>query len=185
MKPIILLLTILALAALACGMGTPTPMLDIHVVQTIAAATLTAIGPIQAPPTQSLPTLLPVPTLTLIPSATPIPTLTPLASSGPTRIQFEAGAISATVSNTVTFPNRIEYILRAARKQQMTVTIVSPGNATNFSILGVDDGSPLKRIENEDRTWTGILPGTQDYIIAVAVPSGSAAFTLIVIIIWP
>ena len=185
MKYIILLLTILALAALACGLGTPTPTLDIHAVETIAAATLTAIGPIQAPPTQSLPTLLPVPTLTLIPSATPIPTLTPLAITGPIRIQFEQGGNSAIVSNTVTFPGRIEYILRAARKQQMTVTINSPGNAANFSILGVDDGSPLKRIENEDRTWTGILPGTQDYIIAVAVPSGSAAYTLTVTIIWP
>jgi hypothetical protein len=158
-------------------------MLDIHAVQTIAAITLTAIGPIQATPTQSLPTLIPVPTLTLISSATP--TLTPLPVSGPIRIQFETGAISASVSNTVTHPNRIEYILRAARKQQMTVTINSPGNAANFSVLGVDDGSLLKRLENEDRTWVGNLPTTQDYLIAVAVPSGSAAFTLTVIIIWP
>jgi hypothetical protein len=184
MKHFPLFLALLVFASLACGLGTPTPVLDIHAVQTIAAITLTAIGPIPSP-TQLPPTLVPVPTLTLVPSATPIPTLTPPAVTGPIRIQFEPGGNSATVSNTVTFPGRIEYILRAARKQQMTIVIVSPGDAANFSVVGMEDGSPLKRLENEDRTWVGNLPATQDYLIAVAVPSGSAAFTLTVIIIWP
>ncbi len=176
MKYFILLLTILALAALACGMGTPTPTLDIHAVETIAAGTLTALAPTQSPPT-----LMPLPTLTLAPTASPFPTLSPT----PIRIQFPAGGISATVSNTVTFPNRVEYILRAMQGQQMTVSINSAGDAANFSVLGVADGQPLKRLENEDRVWTGILPATQDYLISVATPGGSAAFTLTVTILWP
>jgi hypothetical protein len=36
----------------------------------------------------------------------------------------------------------------------------------------------LKRFENEDRTWTGPLPDTQDYLIQVAVPSGYTKFAL-------
>lgn len=176
MKFIPLLIIILALAALACGFGTPTPALDIHAVETIAAGTLTALAPTQSPPT-----LMPLPTLTLAPTVSSFPTL----PSVPIRIQFPAGGISATVSNTVTFPNRVEYILRAMKNQQMTVSINSAGNAANFAILGVADGQPLKRLENEDRVWMGILPTTQDYIISVATPGGSAAFTLTVTIVWP
>jgi hypothetical protein len=154
-------------------------------VETIAAGTLTALAPTQSPPT-----LIPLPTLTLVPSATAIPTESsvppPTASgSGPIRIQFPVGGISATVSNTVTYPKRVEYILRAMKNQQMTISINSAGNAANFSILGVADGQPLKRLENEDRVWTGNLPATQDYLISVAMPGGSAAFMLTVTIVWP
>jgi len=183
MRHFLALLAILALTAIACGMGTPAPTLDMHAVETIAAVTLTAIGP-AASATQAPPTLIPLPTLTLAPSATPMPTFTQQAR-GPIRIQFEAGGNSTTVQNTVTFPNRVEYVLRAAHKQQMTVVLVSPGNVANFSVVGVEDGSPLKRIENEERAWVGNLPATQDYLISVAVPSGSADFTLTVIVIWP
>lgn len=168
---------LLALAALACGVTSPTPTLDIHAVETIAAGTLTAGAPTQSPPT-----LIPLPTLTLVPTVTPFPTLPPPGE--PIRIQFPAGGVSAIVSNTVTFPNRVAYILRAMQGQQMTVSISSAGDAANFAILGVSDNFPVKRLENEDRTWTGILPSTQDYIISIAVPGGSAAFTLTVTIIW-
>ena len=176
MKPFALFLTILALAALACGMGTPTPAIDIHVVETIAAGTLTALAPAQSPPT-----LTPLPTLTLVPTISSFPTLPPV----PIRVQFAPGGISATVSNTVTFPSRVEYILRAMKDQQMTVSISSTENAANFAVTGVADGQPLKRLENEDRLWTGLLPATQDYLISVATPGGSAAFMLTVTIVWP
>ena len=186
MKHIILFITLLALAALACGaIATPAP-LDIHAVETIAAATLTAMAPTQAPPTLiPVPTLTPLPTFTLAPAATAIPTLTPLAASGPIRIRFAPGGISATVQNTVTFPYRVEYILSASKSQYMTVTINSADTAANFLIFGMTDHSTLKRLENEDRTWIGPLPSTQDYLISVAVPGGSVGFTLTVTIVWP
>ena len=184
MKRFTLMLTFLALAVLACGTVQTPPPLDIHQVETIAAGTLTAMAPTQSPPT-----LMPVPTLTLGP-ATAVPSLTPIvptavSGSGPIRIRFMTGDISATVQNTVTFPNRVEYILGASKNQRMTVTINSDGNAANFAITAVADGAPLKRLENEDRSWIGMLPGTEDYLITVAVPGGSAAFTLTVTIVWP
>jgi hypothetical protein len=186
MKHIILFITILALAALACGAITTPAPLDIHVVETIAAATLTAMAPTQAPPTLiPVPPLTPLPTFTLAPAATAIPTLTPLAASGPIRIRFAPGGISATVQNTVIFPNRVEYIFSASKSQHMTVTIESTDNNANFLIFGMADHSTLKRFENEDRTWTGVLPTTQDYLISVAVPGRSADFTLTVTIVWP
>ena len=43
-------------------------------------------------------------------------------------------------------------------------------NAANFSRVGLEDGQPYKRLENEDRFWAGILPLTGDYRISVAIP---------------
>jgi len=175
-------LTLLLLASLACGLAAPTPALDIHAVETIAANTLTALAPTQSPPT-----LIPVNTIAVLPSASAVPTQTPFPplppSSSPTRIQFAQGAVSATVSGTVTFPNRPQYILYAFKGQRMTVQITSADSAANFSILGVSDGYPLKRFENEDRAWSGILPTTQDYILQVAVTGGSANYSLTVAIV--
>ena len=181
MKRIAFALAALILVTLACSTAPATPTFDIHSVETIAAATLTAFAPTQSPPT--LP-LVPLPSLTLAPSATPFPTLPP-AGTGPARIQFAPGAVSGAVTGTVTFPSRPQYVLYAFKGQRMTVQIVSPGNAANFSISGDYDGQPLKRLENEDRTWTGILPATQDYLLTVAVPGGSANYTLTVTIVWP
>lgn len=183
MKRIALALVVLALAALACGIGaTPEPTFDFHSVETLAAATLVAMTPTQSPPTLiPLPTFTPFPTASAIPSVTPFPTYS--SSRGPTRIQFATGAVSASVGGSVYFPDRRQYILYAFEGQQMTVEITSDGDA-NFAIVGVDDGQALKRFENEDRVWTGILPATQDYLIQVAVPSRSANFILKITILW-
>jgi hypothetical protein len=182
-----MLVIILALAVPACGTNSATPAPDIHTVETIAAATLSVLAPTQVLP----PTLIPVPTLTYVPNAaTPIwtqgPVITATSSgSGATRIEFAQGGISATVIGTVTSPHQVDYILRAFKGQSMKVQITSPGDAANFAIQGVTDNQPLKRFENEDRVWTGILPGTQDYLISVRIVDGSALFTLTVTIVWP
>lgn len=178
MRRLSLSLIALVLISLACATTTPTPAFDIHVVETIAAGTMTALAPTNPPPT-----LIPIPSATAVPTQTPFPPLPP--SSSPTRIQFAQGAISATVSGTVTFPNRPQYVLYAFKGQRMVVEITSPGNTANFSILSVSDGYPLKRFENEDRIWKGDLITTQDYIIQVAVASGSANYALTVTIVWP
>lgn len=182
MKRVTSALAILILATLACESAPATPTMNIHTVETIAAGTLTALAPTQVP--LSTITLIPAPTLMPVPSATPFPTLPP-AASGPERIQFAAGAVSGSVTGTVTSPDRKQYVLYAFKGQRMTVQIASPGNAANFAVSGVFDGQPLKRLENEDRTWTSNLPATQDYLLTVAVPSGSAAYALTVTIVWP
>ena len=178
MKRLSFSLAILVIASLACATTTPTPIFDIHAVETIAAGTMTALAPTQSPPT-----LIPIASATAVPTQTPVPP--PPPSSSPTRIQFATGAVSATVSGTVVFPNRPQYVLYAFKNQRMTVQISSADHSANFAILGVTDSQPLKRFENEDRTWTGYLPTTQDYILQVAVPSGSANYSLTVTIVWP
>ena len=179
MKKLRLLFAILALTALACGAGTQIPTVDLNAIQTIAANTLTAMAPTKAPPTfQPFPTHTPIPTVVF-------PTLTPVITSGMTRIQFAPGGISATVKNTVNFPNRVDYVLKASQTQLMTVTISSDSNTANFLVFGLTSHIMLKRLEDESRTWFGPLPATEDYVISVAVPEGSTAFTLTVTIVWP
>ncbi|MGE5602563.1 MAG: LysM peptidoglycan-binding domain-containing protein [Nitrososphaerales archaeon] len=102
-------------------------------------------------------------------------------ASNPVRIRFSAGGISATVTGTVAFPNRFCYVVGAQAGQQMTVQITSPGQAANF-LINTPDGQPLKRLENEDRTWTGVLPLTGDYLICVATAGGTARYNLSVTI---
>jgi hypothetical protein len=94
------------------------------------------------------------------------------------RITFASGATVWSKQGSITAPNRKEYVLRALAGQVMTVAIVSPKNVANFAITGVSDGQPYKRLENEDRFFTYTLPSTQDYLIAVAVPGGTAQYVL-------
>lgn len=106
------------------------------------------------------------------------------ATPAPARITFASGAISSSVQGAVTAPARTAYVLRALKGQQMTVEVISAEGRANFAVTGAD-GQPLKRLENEDRRWTGTLPASQDYQITVAVASGSATFTLVVTAVTP
>ncbi|MCL4823378.1 MAG: hypothetical protein KJZ57_04080 [Anaerolineales bacterium] len=179
MKRLTLFVSLLALAALACATAAPSPTPDIHVVETIAAGALAALAPTQAPPTFT-----PPPPPPPLPTQASFPTLPPPAS-GPTRIQFAQGAVSAVVTGNVTFPNRPQYILYAFKGQRITVVVSSNSNTVGFSLVGVTDGQPYKRLENESRTFETILPLTQDYLISVAIPGGSDNYTLTVAIISP
>ncbi len=97
--------------------------------------------------------------------------------NNPVRITFPAGGTAATVSGAVTFPNRFCYVAGARAGQQMTVRVTSPGQAANFLVTS-PDGQPLKRLENEDRSWTGMLPTSGDYLICVATAWGAVNYNL-------
>ena len=105
-----------------------------------------------------------------------------ILGTGPVRIQFAPGTFSTAVPGIVQFPNRDQYVLRAFGGQRMTVELISDNNRANFSIQGVGDGQPLKRLENEDRRWSAVLPSTQDYLITIATPQGQTNYTLAITI---
>jgi hypothetical protein len=88
------------------------------------------------------------------------------------RIVFPAGAEAVTVLGQVASPDQHEYVLRALEGQPITIEIQSAGDAANFSVVGLTDGEPLKRLENESRSWEATLRLTQDYRITAAVPGG-------------
>ena len=98
------------------------------------------------------------------------------------RIQFAAGSTVGSVQGRVTFGTPKTYLLRARAGQVMTIAIVSPHNTANFSIQGVTDLVPYKRIEFEDRHFSFDLTMTQDYLVTVAVPAGTHSYILSVAI---
>ena len=146
----------------------------------VAAPTITAT--LTLPPTPVPPTALPTTAPTVAPTV--VPTVAP-PTSAPQRIQFAPGAVSKTIAGNVQAPNRNRYVLRALAGQEMTVEIASPGQVVNFAVSGVDDGQPYKRLDNEDRFWSGSLPATQDYLITVVTANGNPDYLLTVTVITP
>ena len=146
----------------------------------VAAPTITAT--LTLPPTPVPPTALPTTAPTVAPTV--VPTVAP-PTSAPQRIQFAPGAVSKTIADNVQAPNRNRYVLRALAGQEMTVEIASPGQVVNFAVSGVDDGQPYKRLDNEDRFWSGSLPATQDYLITVVTANGNPDYLLTVTVITP
>lgn len=98
--------------------------------------------------------------------------------TNPVRISFPPGGVATTVRGTVVWPNQSCYVVRALAGQHMTVSVTSAAQVANFSLTSLRDNTPLKRLENEDRTWTATLPATGDYLICVATPAGTHSYDL-------
>jgi hypothetical protein len=121
----------------------------------------------------------------LEPSATPSsvpPTATALstvpgAEADATRIQFEPGATSATVTGHVRQLGVVRYVLRAVEGQSMDVVITSPRSDVLLNVIGAD-GTPLKRYVDGRSRWQGILPATQDYYLDAVSIGAATDFTL-------
>jgi hypothetical protein len=88
------------------------------------------------------------------------------------QLPVESGETALNVTEIVSPRGSDEYVVGAYEGQTMVVSVESPEDIVNFSVLGVEDGQPLKRLENEDREWSGELPATQDYLITVVNPRG-------------
>jgi len=106
----------------------------------------------------------------------------PPGNPAPTRIKFPAGGTSATVTGTISVGQRACYVFGASAGQTATLQITSPGNLANFDFapvdLAVNGGFPFKRLVNEDRTFSQLLPVTGDYVACVATPSGTVSYAL-------
>ncbi len=98
------------------------------------------------------------------------------AEPTPTRIQFEPGAISAIVDGALYPPQRDMYLFRAMAGQMAVIEIHSTDGRANFMLSGVNDGQPYKRLEDEQRLWSGQLPLNQDYLLTIAA-TADAPFT--------
>ncbi|HEY6042723.1 MAG TPA: NBR1-Ig-like domain-containing protein [Anaerolineae bacterium] len=97
--------------------------------------------------------------------------------SVPRRLTFAPGAISLAVNGSTASRRIVTYLLRASAGQLMAVNLVAPLNTSGITIYGLADGSPLVNANMSGATsWTGNLPGTQDYVIQV-VPAVDGAFS--------
>jgi len=109
--------------------------------------------------------------------AAAVPTAAQAAmGSAATRIRFQPGATSATVSGQLAPRQTHEYVLRASAGQVMQV-VLWPSEGANLLIWGAD-GTPLKRWPEEEVGWQGILPKTQDYYIQVVALDQAVSYCL-------
>jgi hypothetical protein len=97
----------------------------------------------------------------------------------PERITFSPGAISATSSGNLAPSQTHDYVLRARAGQTMTLTITSPRGDVLLEAYGLDDGQPLVRVPLGATTWTGKLPGTQDYHIKAVSVGGATRYEIV------
>ncbi len=98
------------------------------------------------------------------------------------RINFPAGATVVSLQGRVSDTGSTSYLLKARKGQPMRVAVVSANPEANFSIVGVTDGQPYKRVEVGEPWYSLVLPSTQDYRITVRVASGAGTATYVLAI---
>jgi hypothetical protein len=125
-------------------------------------------------------TPLPSPTARRLPTPTrPRPTATPGPQSDATRVRFQTGAISATVSGQLGPQGSRLYVLRASAGQLMEVTVVSSSSGLSLAIWG-EDGTVLK--QHAENRAECVLPSSQDYFVALYSGEQAATYHLTVMI---
>jgi hypothetical protein len=101
---------------------------------------------------------------------------------GRERIQFPAGATVSSVQGRVSDTTRKVYLVRARAGQPVRIGLISANPNANFSVVGVTDGQPYKRIEVGEPWFSFVLPSTQDYRVDVGVASGSGTASYVLAI---
>ncbi len=98
----------------------------------------------------------------------------------PARITFPPGTTGITITGTTSERRIVTYLLRANAGQTMTVNLSAPPNAAVLTIYGLSDGNPLVNGNMSGATsWSGQLPGSEDYVIQVMpVVDGTVNYSL-------
>jgi LysM repeat protein len=94
----------------------------------------------------------------------------------PLRIQFASGGTSVTLTGTVPASLSQFFSLRAVKGQTLNVT-ATPQDKLQLIIYGMD-GSVLRSGMGEGASFSGVLPGTQDYILVLKSANQVQNFTL-------
>lgn len=103
--------------------------------------------------------------------------VTPPQPQPPQRISFAPGATSATVNGTINAGGVVDYVLRAAAGQTMTVNIISPNGDVLLTVVS-PSGIPLKRSADDSPFWTGTLPEDGDYNLKAVSVGAATTYTL-------
>ena len=163
-------LLLLLVASTACATPTPAP--------TVQAPTATdTIAP------AATDTATPAPTITLAaPPAAATATPQATLAAGPQmmlkRIEFAAGATSATVQDSMPAHGLIRYAVQALATQTMTV-VLTPALGNSILTIATSAGQGLLSDTAQATQWSGVLPTTGDvYVNVVAQGDAPASFTL-------
>lgn len=95
-----------------------------------------------------------------------------LAVTVPSRIQFQQGENTATVSGKTVGGYGVSYALVAGKGQKMSVQLESVSAPASLSILGFTDGQQYLASSSSQTSYGFVLAATQDYIIVVVPRAG-------------
>jgi hypothetical protein len=98
----------------------------------------------------------------------------------PARLSFAPGSDTTSYSGPIAQPDTISFLAHGNIGQTMQVTLTSAGSDVLLTIYGLDDGSPIIRYVSGATSWSGPLPGTQDYVIEARATGSSTSFTVTV-----
>jgi len=82
-------------------------------------------------------------------------------------IEFDPGAVSATVSGSTRGGFNVSYALYAFAGQTMSINLNAVSGNAVLEVWGFSDGQPYLRSAVESTTFNMKLPTTQDYIVVV------------------
>lgn len=91
----------------------------------------------------------------------------------PWRIQFSAGADSATVSGKTVAGYDVSYTVFALKGQTMRVDLENRSSKASLAIYGFTDGQSYLKSNAGQDSYHFVLPATQDYIVVVVPMAGS------------
>ncbi|RPI24610.1 MAG: hypothetical protein EHM70_21075, partial [Chloroflexota bacterium] len=194
------LILVSAIALSSCVLpvpGQPTPSVPestqpqaspISSTATTGAAEAAAQSPTQtsAPPTATRITgdeTIPAATDTPVPpSPTPqAPTATPVTpppAPQVTRIEFQSGRTTASVSGELDGGETERYAIQGAASQNLTVDVWSPNGDVYLAVTGMTGGEPLLEATAKSGHWTGALPSAQDYMLSVTAAGGITSYSI-------
>jgi len=95
----------------------------------------------------------------------------------PIWIRLSPGSDSTVVQGKARVHQIVDYVLYGQEGQTMDITVTSPNNDALLSVTALEDGIPLLRVVAEATQWSGVLPGTEHYLIRVFA-SGDTTYTL-------
>ena len=174
-------LVVLGLVLAAC---TPTaePAQPVPTLAYTPPATQIADNPTPTVAATTEATAVPTETETSVPDATSVPSATAVPTGNttpqPMQIVFDAGEISTTLQHTLAVGQNDQFVFWAAADQFAEISVISNNESANFSLVGLADGQPYKRFENEDRSWSGTLLSSGEYQITVTSLTRPLDYTL-------
>ena len=71
-----------------------------------------------------------------------------------------------------------EYVGDATKGQTMTAEVISPSGDVYLAVFGLGDGIPPAKGTAGVKSWSGLLPATQTYVIQLYSSGGDTEYTL-------
>ena len=83
------------------------------------------------------------------------------------RIAFAKGASSATIKGQLKGGADVDYVVRAAAGQTISVTLKASNRSNYFNVLPPGSADVAMHVAQDDQPYTGMLPTDGDYVIRV------------------